>query len=65
MLRSLFNLLGHAWSSLLAALSTSTLSVIIFSLIVPIFIFIGMLVHNLRQGRKTGAQMKTIISGWD
>ncbi len=62
MLHSLQNWFSSSWANLVTALGTTTLSIFLFSFVVPILIFIARLVINWRQGRKTGVTMKKIVT---
>lgn len=61
MLRSLFNLFSFAWAKLVSVLGTTTFSLILYSFVIPILIFVAKLVINWRQGRKHGVTMKQVI----
>jgi hypothetical protein len=49
--RHLSNLLSRSWTNLLAALSSSTLVVIVFSFMLPVLIFIAVIVYNIVDAR--------------
>jgi len=61
MSNSLCNLLSHVWSNLVSALGITTLSICLFSFIIPIFIFIIALVFNYREHRKEGIKIAQLI----
>lgn len=58
---SLCNLLSRVWNNLISALGTTTLSICLFSFIIPIFIFIITLVFNYREHRKEGIEIAQLI----
>jgi hypothetical protein len=55
------NLCSSSWDDLVSKLSTSTISVIIFSLSVPVLIFIAGLTYSFWQARKSGTGTKDIF----
>lgn len=63
MLHSLRNLFCHAWATLVAALGTTTLSIVLFSFTIPVLIFFATLAFKWRDQRKTAAVMKQVIKG--
>src|SRR5580704_17966042 len=56
-----WNLCSRSWDSLLSRLSPSTLSVVVFSLAVPVLIFVAMLIYNFVRARKLGTAMGDIL----
>jgi len=58
---SLCNLLSRVWNNLISALGTTTLSICLFSFIIPILIFIITLVFNYREHRKEGIEIAQLI----
>lgn len=57
------SLLGRAWDNLLLALSSSTLSVIVFSLAVPTCTFFATLIAKISRARKAGSSVSEILKG--
>jgi len=63
MLRAFFHLLRYAWENLVVALGTTTLSIILFSFVIPVLIFVGKFGINSKDRRKTGATMRQLVKG--
>src|SRR6266404_386193 len=61
MLHSLRNLFFYSWEFLLSALGTTTLSVVLFSLLIPVLTFTLDLIPRWRTEYKSGATPKQII----
>ena len=61
MWRAFRDLCSRAWHNLLAALSTSTLSIVLFSFVLPVAGFFVALIPDVLQREKTGASMAAIL----
>lgn len=57
----LWNLCSRSWSNLLSNLSTSTLSVVIFSLAVPLLIFVGLFIYNFIHASNSRAGARDLL----
>ena len=57
MVQAFWHLCGRAWTNLLAALSTSTLSVVVLSILLPTVTFSSTLLYRWRQSKRSGQQM--------
>lgn len=62
MLGALWHLIARSWANMLAALSSSNLSFFYSSVFLPILVFTGLLVYEVRT-RKPGVSILTIIKG--
>lgn len=63
MLHSIRNLCLSTWANLVAALGTTTLSILLFSFAIPLAIFGAMVVAGWREQRQAGKSVKQIIKG--
>lgn len=59
--RHLFNLLGSAWQNLLSALSTSTLTVVVFSVAIPATVFITVSAYRLYRVIREGGDVLSAL----
>jgi len=57
----LVNLLARSWTNLLIALSSSTLSVAIFSLAIPTMVFLSVFLYRRQQARTAGHHMEDVL----
>ena len=57
----LSNLLSRAWQNLVSALSSSNLSLAIFSFTIPISVFVVIFIYKWLQARKTGRNAKDVL----
>lgn len=63
MLLSIRHLFAYVWANLVAALGTTTLSILLFSFAIPIAIFIATAALTWHKERKLGWSVKGIVKG--
>ena len=63
MLLSIRHLFSYAWVNLVSALGTTTLTILLFSFVVPVAIFVIKVAVEWRGQRRAGATVKAIIRG--
>lgn len=61
MLQSLRHLFAYSWARLIVALGTTTLSIVLFSFVLPVIIFLTKLLVNWRRERKAGKTVNQIV----